>query len=115
MDWVKFLPLAFFALRQMPHKNSGLSPFDLVYSGWLEDVCEGVCMSKWVDTLQSRINELTDLSVSHRKKMKDKSRESRNMTRVNRKLEEGSSVLMKIPGRRGGSNAHGAHSRWERL
>ncbi len=31
IDWVRFLPMALFALRQMPHRDSGLSPFDLVY------------------------------------------------------------------------------------
>ncbi len=31
IDWVRFLPLALFALRQMPHRDSGFSPFDLVY------------------------------------------------------------------------------------
>ncbi len=31
MDWVRFLPVALFALRQMPHGDTALSPFDLVY------------------------------------------------------------------------------------
>lgn len=30
IDWVKFTPMALFALRQMPHVDSGMSLFDLV-------------------------------------------------------------------------------------
>ncbi len=82
LGWVRFLPLAFFALRQTPHQDSGLSPFDLVYVfnvrgpldvvylGWVEDVCEGVAVSKWIETLQDRLQELTDLSVARRKRAK---------------------------------------------
>ncbi len=113
IDWVRFLPIALFALRQMPHRDSGLSPFDLVYGfqvrgpldliylGWLDEACEGVPISKWVDTLQQRIAELTDLSVAQRKLGKDKQRESLNRNRVNRVLKEDELVLMKVPGRNG--------------
>ncbi len=113
IDWVRFLPIALFALRQMPHRDSGLSPFDLVYGfqvrgpldliylGWLDEACEGVPISKWVDTLQQRIAELTDLSVARRKLGKDKQRESLNRNRVDRVLKEDELVLMKVPGRSG--------------
>ncbi len=52
IGWVKFLPMTLFVLRQIPHKDSGLSPLDLVYGfqvrdpldlvylGWLEETCD---------------------------------------------------------------------------
>ncbi len=113
IDWVRFLPMALFALRQMPHRDSGLSPFDLVYgfdvrgpldivyAGWMDDACEGIAVSKWVGKLQDRIKELTDLSVVRRKRGKDKTRDKLNQSRVERVLSEGSHVLMKVPGRCG--------------
>lgn len=113
LDWVRFLPLALFALRQMPHRDSGMSPFDLVYgfnvrgpldlvyAGWLDEACGGVTVSKWVETLQTRLSELTDLSVARRKRNKDQDREVRNRNRVDRCLKLGESVLMKVPGRSG--------------
>ncbi len=88
LDSVRFFPLALFSLRQTPHRDSGLSlfdlvygfnvrgPLDLVYSGWVEDVCEGVPITKWIDNLQQRVAELTDLSVCKRKQGKDKQRET---------------------------------------
>ena len=47
-DWVKFLPMALYAIRLMPNSSTGYSPFmlvhgrelhspvDLLYSGWVE-------------------------------------------------------------------------------
>ncbi len=60
---------------------------------------EGVPISKWVDTLQQRLSELTDLSVARRKVGKDKQREVLNRNRVDRVFKEGDLVLMKVPGR----------------
>ena len=105
--------MALFALRQMPHRDSGFSPLDLaygfqvrghldlVYLGWLEETCEGVPVTKWVDSLQRRISELTDLSVARRKKGNDRHREKLNSGRSDRALKEEELVLMKVPGRSG--------------
>ncbi len=45
-------------------------------------------VSKWVNTLQQRIAELTDLSVARTKLGKDKQQESLNRNRVDRVLNE---------------------------
>ena len=62
-DWVKFLPMAMFALRQSPNRDTGFSPFQLVYGkhvqtpldivfvGWAEQFAEKVEVCDWVDGL----------------------------------------------------------------
>ncbi len=110
IDWVRFLPLALFAL-------SGLSPFDLVYGfgirgpldvvyvGWHDDTYRNIALGKWVETLHDRVRELTDLSVARRKKSKDKQRERLNRTRFKRVLSKGDVVYLKLPGRVGAFQA----------
>ncbi len=117
IDWVRFTPLALFALRQMPHTDSGYSPFDLVYgfqirgpldlvyAGWTDDVCKDVNVTKWIEALRERISALTDLSVARRKRAKGKQIERLNVTRSDRKLSKGDVVYMRIPGRQGAFKA----------
>ena len=117
VDWVRFLPLSLFALRQMTHHDSGLSPFDLVYGfgvrgplnvvyvSWADDTYKGVALGKWVETLRDRVAELTDLSVARRKKAKDHQRETLNRTRSKRVLAKGETVYLKLPGRVGAFQA----------
>ena len=57
VDWVTFLPLALFALQQVPNRETGFSPhqmvygenlrgpLDLMYSGWVKDALSQIgCM-----------------------------------------------------------------------
>ncbi len=108
LGWVKFLPLALFTLRQMPHSDTSLSPFDLVYGsvrgpldsvykGWKGDFCQGVDVSKWVQTLQDRL-ELLHNSCTVRMEAKDKQREKLNVKRSDMRLKVEDKVFMKIPG-----------------
>ncbi len=117
LDWVRFLPLALFALRQMPHSDSGLSPFDLVYGfqvrgpldivyvGWTDDVFKQVALTKWVETLKERVAQLTDLSVARRKQQKDRQRDKINQTRSTRVYNVDDRVYLKVPGRTGAFQA----------
>ncbi len=113
VDWVRFIPLALFALRQMPHVDTGMSPFDLVYGfrvrgpldllymGWVDDVCRPMNVTQWVISLQDRLQQLQDLSMARSKVEKDKQREKSNRNRSDRTLKTGDQVLMKVPGRSG--------------
>ncbi len=109
MDWVRFLPLALFALRQMPHSDTNLSPFDLVYgfqvrgpldimyAGWIDEACCGVAISKRVEGL----GMMTDSNMARTKRKKDARRERVNEKRSERCYAVGDQVLLKIPGRSG--------------
>ncbi len=60
LDWSDFLPMALFAIRQVPCRSTGFSPhelvfgrnmvgpLDLVYSGWVDEVFQNVDVSEWV-------------------------------------------------------------------
>ncbi len=117
LDWVRFLPLALFALRQMPHSDSGLNPFylvygfqvrgplDIVYVGWTDNVFKQVALTKWVETLKERVTQLTDLSVAQRKQQKDRQRDKINQTRSTRVYNVDDRVYLKVPGRTGAFQA----------
>ncbi len=103
----------------MPHSDTNYSPFDLVYGfkvrgpldlvycGWTEDVCKGIAVSKWVDSLQERLGVLEDRNMARRKGKRDIERERMNRTRSDRVLSVGNQVLLKTPGRSGAFSVPG--------
>ncbi len=110
LDWVEQLSFVMYVLRQMPHADSGYSPFDLVYGfrvrtpldalyhGLYEAEIDKLNVCDWVMRMAERLERVRDsaaLRVS-------KSRESR-MQYLNRgtKLREfkvGDLVLYRVPG-----------------
>ncbi len=42
-DWVEQLSFALFVMRQMPHADSGFSPFDLVYGFRVRTLLDALC------------------------------------------------------------------------
>ncbi len=74
---------------------------DLLYMGWVDDVCRPMNVTQWVISLQDRLQRLQDLSMARSKVEKDKQREKSNKNRSDRTLKTGDHVLMKVPGRSG--------------
>ncbi len=82
VDWVTFLPLALFALQQVPNRETGFSPhqmvygenlrgpLDLMYSGWVEDAPSQIGVCEWVGKIAERLNLIRDVAIS---KVKDAS------------------------------------------
>ncbi len=76
VDWSDFLPMALFAVRQVPSRTTGFSshelvfgrnlvgPLDLVYAGWVEDKCAELDVYEWVVCLQDRLMLLHDMATS---------------------------------------------------
>ena len=74
-DWVKFLPIALYAIRLTPSVATGYSPFSLVYgrnmpspvdllhAGWLEKQCENSSVREWISDLCERIELLREKAV----------------------------------------------------
>ena len=110
LDWVGQVPFALFALRSAPNRDSGFSPFDLIYGrhvrtpldilhqGWAQREFEQLDTDEWAQWLVERLEcwhdvarERGECASSQRKKEFDK----RSMDRV---LEEGDMVLCRIPG-----------------
>lgn len=86
VDWVEQVPFALFALRQMPCKTAGFSPYemvwgrtmrtplDVVYCGWREKRCRKMNVCEWVDERLSEKLELmrdcmVDMGVSESEKI----------------------------------------------
>ncbi len=110
LDWVEQLSFVMYVLRQMPHADSGYSPFDLVfgfrvrtpldalYHGLYEAEVEKLNVCEWVMRMAERLERVRDsaaLKVS-------KSRESRmqylNRGTKLREFKEGDLVLYRVPG-----------------
>ncbi len=74
-DWVSQIPFALFALRQMPCRSTGFSPYelvfgrhmrtplDIVYAGWKCKDFERLNMCDWVCQLAERLEMLRDAAV----------------------------------------------------
>ena len=71
-DCKKILPLAMFSLRQCPNRDTGFSPFQLIYgknvrtplnmmyAGWAERTVPEADVCEWIYGLQERLSILQD-------------------------------------------------------
>ncbi len=110
IDWSEFLPLALFAIRQVPNRDVGFSPhqlvfgrnvtgpLDILYSGWVDRAYECVDVEEWVLKLQDKLSLLHDMAVVHESDSTAKRCLSFNKNRSDRSLEVDSKVLVRIPG-----------------
>ncbi len=75
IDWINFLPLALFVLRQVYNRDLGISPHELVYgrklcgpmdilyTGWIDDSLKGMTVTKWVSELAEKLEVVRDGAV----------------------------------------------------
>ncbi len=110
VDWSDFLPMALYAIRQVPCRSTGYSPhelvygrsmcgpLDLLYSGWVEDVYQGMDVSEWVVSLQDKLALLHDLATAHELKVNANRAEVFNRHKSDREYSVGDQVLVRIPG-----------------
>ncbi len=108
-DWAEQL----FALRSIPNRDSGLSPFELVFGhaartpldvlhhGWLEQDFSELDVEEWVELLRDRsetmhevLRERMTIASKERKKHYDKKA-------VEREFKRGDFVLSRTPGMNG--------------
>ncbi len=110
IDWVSFLPMALFAIRQVVNRDTGFSPhelvfgrkmrgpLDIVYAGWVEDVYREWDVSFWVETLQEKLKLLCDVSVANGSIASKKRADYFNKHKSLKELDLGSEVLLRVPG-----------------
>ena len=110
VDWSRFLPLALFAIRQVPNRDTGFSPhqlafgrklrgpLDLIYAGWVKDGYERMDVHGWVNRLQDRLKVLHDCAMANGALEMRKRLDKVNSHRMDRELSEGSFVLLRVPG-----------------
>ena len=110
VDWVGQIPLALYVLRQMPHADSGFSPFDLVfgfrvrtpldalYHGIYETEGKERNVCEWVAGLMDRLERMRDCAALKMSKGKEGRLKYYNKGSKLREFEEGELVLYRIPG-----------------
>ncbi len=109
IDWAEFLPLALFAIRQVPNRDLGYSPhylvygrdvhgpLDVLYKGWVDREFDSINVEEWLVKLNDRLSVIHDLAVNEESKNVEK-RVLSFKGKSDRSLEVGSKVLMRVPG-----------------
>lgn len=108
-DWAEQLPFALFALRQSPNRDTGLSPYELVYGanlrtpldalyhGWAEDK-GGIKVCDWVERMAERVELLRDETSLKGEKAVRKRKKGFDRRAKLRTFEAGDRVWQRIPG-----------------
>ncbi len=109
-DWVEFLPLALFAIRQIPNRDVGFSPhrlvfgrevagpLDLLYHGWKDNVFEGLDVEEWLVKLHDQLSTLHDVACATEAKQSDGRACTYNKGKSDRCVNVGDKVLLRVPG-----------------
>ena len=110
VDWVSQVSFVLFVLRQMPHADSGFSPFDLVYGfrvrtpldalyyGLFEVDSKQLNVCEWVVTMAERLEMMRDCAALKLAKGKESRMAYLNRGTKLRELRVGSLVLYRVPG-----------------
>ena len=110
LDWAKQLKYALFACRSAPNRDSGLSPFEIIYGRhvrgplellhdmWDSTEKEKMNVCEWVAMLQERLEVVHDMLCEKMTEAKTKQKlDYDNKTKM-RHFQVGDMVLMRIPG-----------------
>ncbi len=110
LDWVGQLCFVLFVLRQMPHADSGYSPFDMVYGfrvrtpldalyhGLYEVEAERLNVCEWVTKMAERLENIRDSAALRMAKGKESRLQYLNKGTKLREFKEGDLVLYRVPG-----------------
>ena len=110
LDWVGQIPFALLALRSAPNRDSGFSPFDLIYGrhvrtpldilhqGWAQREFEQLDTDEWAQWLVERLECWHDVARERGECASSKRKKEFDRKALDRVLEEGDMVLCRIPG-----------------
>ncbi len=110
-DWVEQLPFALFALRQMPSRSTGFSPYelvwgknmrtplDIVYSGWFDNENKRMNVSEWAEKLVDKLEIMRDSAMEYGVRESEKRKEQYDEGKVGRSLDVGDKIWVRIPGK----------------
>ncbi len=110
IDWVDFLPMALFAIRQVPNRDLGFSPhmlvygrevigpLDLLYHGWSEKSLQCMDVESWLLKLNDQLGVIHDMATSKEATANESRAISYNKGKTDRTLNVGDKVLVRIPG-----------------
>ena len=109
-DWVGQVPFALFALRAAPNRDTGFSPFELVYGrrvrtpldvihqGWAREEFEDLNCGEWADWLVSKLECWHDVMRERGAEASKRRKDEFDKKAVCRELELGDLVLIRKPG-----------------
>ncbi len=110
LDWVEQLSFVMYVLRQMPHADSGYSPFDLVYGfrvrtpldalyhGLYEAEVDKLNVCEWVMRMAERLVRVRDSAALRMSKSRESRMQYLNRGTKLREFKEGDLVLYRVPG-----------------
>ena len=110
LDWVGQIPFALFALRAAPNRDTQFFPFELVYGrrvrtpldilhqGWAQVEFEDLKTEEWAEWLVDRLQHWHDVMRERGESASRKRKLEVDRKAVDRKLEKGDVVLVRIPG-----------------
>ena len=110
LDWVEQIPFCLFALRSAPNKDTGFSPYQLVYGhrvrtpldvlhqGWAEMEFGELETEEWSEWLVQRLEVWHDLVRERGKKASGERKVLYDKSTVERSLDPGDQVMCRIPG-----------------
>ena len=110
MDWVAQIPFALFALRSSPNRDTGFSPFELVFGhsvrtpldilhqGWAQMSFSELNVEEWSEWLVARLEVWHDLLRDRGKAASAVRKKAHDKKAVDRTLVKGDRVWCRIPG-----------------
>ncbi len=110
LDWVEQLSFVMYVLRQMPHADSGYSPFDLVYGfrvrtpldalyhGLYEAEMDKLSVCDWVMRMAERLERVRDSAALRVSKSRESRMQYLNRGTKLRVFKVGDLVLYRVPG-----------------
>ena len=110
LDWAAQVPFAMFALRAAPNRDTGLSPYELVYgklvrtpmdvlhSGWLCPESQQLDVETWGELLASQLEALRDVARERGLVATEKRKQLYGKGTSSRCFEIGDSVWDRTPG-----------------
>ncbi len=110
LDWVGFLPLAMFSIRQLKNKDLQFSPHELVfgtnlrgpidclYAGWVESPLYAIDVSNWILQLQEKLEILRDHAHISNCESSEKRKATLDKNKSFKQLTVNESVMIRIPG-----------------
>ncbi len=101
IDWVQYLPMASSAIRVVPNRDTGQSPYELccTLAGWRRGTLPQMCT--WVESLVERLKVLSEMAVA-RNVIASSDRKLKYVKgKSDRSLCVGEQVLMRVTGLHG--------------
>ena len=109
-DWVGQVPFALFALRSSPNRDTGFSPFQLVFGhsvrtpldilhqGWAEMSFQDLNTEEWSEWLVARLESWHDILRDRGEEASKNRKKAHDKRAVERTLVKGDRVWCRIPG-----------------